>query len=157
VIAASELRVVIPYTVRHIDTLRGAPVEAEWHSVRGDPEAYWRLMCELWERGEDLLIIEHDVVPHADVVPQVEVCPQPWCLFGYADICHAECMEAWANHLGCTRFRGELMRAVPHAVSSSRIRDWHNLCDGIGENLRAAGYTHHWHYPPVCHHHMRLQ
>jgi hypothetical protein len=77
-------------------------------------------------------------------------------------------MEAWANMLGCTRFRKELIAAAPDAVSSIPLeqRDWHNLCDSIAGNkvagvpaplrphsVRAAGYTHHWHLPPVRHDH----
>lgn len=56
--------------------------------------------------------------------------------------------------LGCTRFRKELIEAVPDALTSipEDNWDWHNMCDGVGNNLRAAGYTHHWHTPPVEHH-----
>lgn len=66
-------------------------------------------------------------------------------------------MEAWRNELGCTRFRAELIAAVPDAVSSIPTDgwDWHNLCDGLGGNLRRAGFSHHWHFPPVRHHRMR--
>jgi hypothetical protein len=70
-------------------------------------------------------------------------------------------MENWRNELGCTRFRAELIQAVPDALEGTPLGnnglpitwDWKNLCDGLGNNLRAAGATHHWHYPAAEHHH----
>lgn len=150
--------IVIPFTMRHLDTIAGAPEGAEWHDVSEDNEAYWRLLCEVWNCGEDLLVIEHDVVCRPDVVESMESCPEPWCAFGYHDMCHPECMEAWANTLGCTRFRKEMMATVPAAVTGipeGYGRDWHNLCDYIAASTRPR-FTHHWHHPPVVHHKMRL-
>jgi hypothetical protein len=82
-------------------------------------------------------------------------------------MCHPECQEAWANMLGCTRFRAEVMEACPDALTSipRELRDWHNLCDHLAgdktngapsplrpKSIRAAGFTHHWHRPEVGHH-----
>ena len=147
--------------------MAGAPPAAEWHDVSADGDAYWRLLCDVWSDGESFLIVEHDVVCRPDVLEQVEACPEPWCTFGYEPICHPECLEAWANMLGCTRFSADLIAAAPDAVSSipPELRDWHNLCDHLAGDkvngtpaplrpgsLRAAGFTHHWHTPPVTHH-----
>ena len=51
------------------------------------------------------------------------------------------------------RRRSELIAAVPDAVSSIPREGWgwQNLCDGLGQNLRKAGFTHHWHEPAVQH------
>lgn len=149
--------IAVPYTARHPDTIAGVPESAEWHFVGHDPHAYWRVMCALWARGEDITIVEHDVQARPDVFASFDACANPWCACTYHDICHPECMDAWRNVLGCTRFSGELVRAVPDAVSriEERHRDWHNLCDGIGDNLRASGWTHHWH-GAVHHHKMSL-
>lgn len=147
----------IPFTRRHPKTQAGAPCDATWVDVSGDRFAYWRTLCEWWERGETFTIIEHDVVCRPDIIDGFITCDEPWCLHPYDDICHQACMEAWANMLGCTRFDAGLIAAVPDACTSSSdlsLRDWHNVCDGIGNNLRAAGFTHHWHEPPVWHHHM---
>jgi hypothetical protein len=161
------MRVVISHTKRLPAVEAGAP-GAEWYDVSADEHAYWRLMCDLWADGESFLIVEHDVVCRPDVIEQVEECPEPWCSFGYLDMCHPECQEAWANQLGCTRFRAELIRATPDAVSSipPSGRGWLNLCDHIAGNklhgtpsplrpgsVRAAGFSHHWHLPLVEHLH----
>jgi hypothetical protein len=146
----------VPFTAVHPETVAGAPFDAVWVDVSSSPDAYFGALYGWWDRGEDFAILEHDVVSRLDVIEAFETCPEPWCVFGYDDMCHPACQEAWRNQLGCTRFRSELIAAVPDAVSSigPGERDWHNLCDRLGERLRAAGYSHHWHYPPVGHHHM---
>jgi hypothetical protein len=146
----------VPYTAVHPWTVAGAPRDAVWVDVSSSPIAYYGALLEIWERGETFAVLEHDVVCRPDVVEAFEECPEPWCSYGYSDICHKECMEAWANALGCTRFRREVLEAVPDAMSSVPVEgwDWHGVCDGLGRNLRAAGYTHHWHFPSAEHHHL---
>lgn len=160
----------MPYAgPKHPRALAATPAHAEWHDVYGDTHAYWRLMRDAWstclETGDDLLVIEHDVVFRPDVLEQFDDCPQPWCLFGYLNMCHPECREAWANALGCTRFRNEVIQACPDAVSSipEPLRNWNYLCDHIAGNktngvpceqtpdgLRGQ-FSHHWHEPHVEH------
>ena len=145
----------LPYTQVHPQTVAGAPKDAVWVNVSVSETAYFEALKAIWARRETFALLEHDVVCRPDVVRAFEECPEPWCAFGYSDICHPECMEAWANTLGCTRFREEILDLVPDALSSipDGERGWLNLCDRIGERLRAAGFTHHWHHPPVEHHH----
>src|SRR5450631_3934552 len=151
------LSILIPFTARHPDTLAGAPAGAEWVDVSDGPHEYWRVLCAFWARGEDLTIIEHDVVCRPDITEAFASCPEPWCAFPYSNHDDSEA-EAWRNMLGCTRFRRELVRAVPDAVSSipEQHRDWHNVCDGIGNHVRDAKFWHHWHLPPAVHHRMAL-
>ena len=160
------IRYYVPWTTRHQQVVDAVPSGTIWLDVRGDDDAYWRALCDIWAKGEDFAIIEHDVIPRG--FEQFDQCPEPWCTFGYANICHPECQEAWANQLGFTRFRAEVMAKCPDALTSipKGERNWHNLCDSIAGNkthgvdrtdlrphsLRAAGLTHHWHFPPVEHH-----
>jgi hypothetical protein len=146
----------VPYTAVHPATVAGAPDDAIWVNVAASPLAYYGALLDIWGRGETFATLEHDVICRPDVIQAFEECPEPWCCFGYSDICCPGCMEAWANELGCTRFRREIIEAVPDAVSSAPrdFWDWHIACDGLGRNLRAAGFTHHWHFPPVEHHHL---
>lgn len=151
-----DVKWVIPYTRVHPLTVAGAPKDALWVDVSAHPDAYFALLSDLWAHTQTFALLEHDVVCRPDVMAAFEECPEPWCAFGYDDICCRSCMDAWANTLGCTRFRSDLIRAVPDAVSSipAGERDWHNLCDRLGERLRAAGFSHHFHEPWVEHHHM---
>jgi hypothetical protein len=146
----------VPYTQVHLATVAGAPKDAVWVDVSAHEHAYWSALREMWAYGRSFALLEHDVVCRSDVVEAFETRPEPWLAFGYDDICHPACMEAWANTLGCTRFTAELVRAVPDAVSSIPPdgRDWHGVCDFLGRNLRAAGFSHAWGFPWVEHHHM---
>lgn len=157
----------VPFTTRDPRVELAVPLDTIWVDVSADDEAYWRAMCDIWAKGEDFAIVEHDVVVHASVAWQFDACPEAWCAFAYDNICHPHCQEAWANMLGCTRFRAEIMMICPDAVTAvpPGRRNWHNLCDHIAGNkihgvdqpiltpgsVRAAGYEHHWHPPPVHH------
>jgi hypothetical protein len=144
----------VPYTAVHPHTVKGAPSDAVWVDVSGSNIAYYAALLDIWERRETFAVLEHDVVCRPDIITELEACPEPWCLYGYTDFCHEGCREAWRNQLGCTRFRAELIQAVPDAMTSipESNWDWHEMCNGLGENLRAAGCTHHWHGPPAEHH-----
>lgn len=146
----------VPFARVHPDTVAGAPTDAIWVDVSSSPTAYFGMLQEIWARGETFALLEHDVVCRPDVIAAMESRLEPWVSFGYSDICHVECMEAWRDMLGCTRFRAELLEAVPDAVSSipAEGRDWHELCNWLGGNLRAAGFSHAWGFPWVEHHHM---
>lgn len=163
------MRVVYPFTKRDPEITAGAPPNAEWWDVSGDPHAYWRLMRDVWADGEAFVVIEHDVVCRPDVIESFESCPCDWGTFPYSDMCHWECQEAWADMLGCTRFSADLIAAVPDAVASipEDLRLWNNLCDHIAGDkvngtpsplrpgsVRAAGFSHHWHFPAVEHTHV---
>lgn len=160
------MRTLVAFTLIDPPTVAGAPHDAMWVYVGHDDHAYWRVLRDLWAYPEDLLVIEHDVVCRPDLIAAFDACPEPWCTAKYDNMCHPECQEAWANQLGCTRFRAELIAATPDALTSipEDQRDWHNLCDSIAGNkvggmpaptrersVRAAGFTHHWHEPGVQH------
>lgn len=157
----------VPFTVRNDEVTEAAPPGTIFVDVSDGPDAYWGALRDIWAKGGDFAIVEHDVVVGPDVLAQFATCPEPWCVFGYDPICHPECQEAWRNQLGCTRFRAEIMAACPDALSSipKSRRNWQNVCDEIAgdkiggvdqptlrpRSLRAAGFTHHWHFPPVRH------
>jgi len=147
--------ILVPYTVRHLATEAGVVGhDATWVDVSGSKFDYWRVLCDWW-KPRDFTIIEHDVQARPSIFEEFAACPEPWCVFPYSNHTNADA-EAWRNMLGCTRFRKEIIEAVPFAVGNcqERWRDWHYTCDGIGFNLREAGFTHHWHGPAVRHHRM---
>lgn len=167
-VLTTTTRFYVPFTEINQQVVDSAPADAIWVDVSAHKDAYWEALRDIWDRGETFAIIEHDVLFRPDVAEQFEACPEPWCSFGYDNICHIECQEAWANQLGLTRFRAELIAACPDALSSipEDRRNWQNVCDEIAGNkiggvdqptlrpksVRAANFSHHWHYPAVGHH-----
>lgn len=153
----------IAHTAIHPQTANSAPSNATWVDVSFSPHAYYAALLWQWAKGETFMVLEHDVVCRPDVIASFDECPEPWCLYPYAPECpcgNPQCREAWANALGCTRYRKELIEDVPDALTAIPrdmpdglpCWEWHNVCDGLGAQLRAAGYTHHWHEPAVEHH-----
>lgn len=146
----------VHYTGVVPEVVEAVPPGTIWVDVSSSDTAYHESLTAIWGQRENFATLEHDVLCRPDIVEAFEECPEPWCVFGYSEMCHPECMEAWANELGCTRFRAELMEKVPDALTSippGPLTDWHNVCDGLGNNLRAAGFTHHWHFPVAQHNH----
>src|ERR1017187_6850110 len=139
-------KVYVPYAGDRFmqETAAAAPADAVFVDVSGDVTNYWSAFCEWWAAsvasGEDLVVIEHDVVSRPDVIEQFESCDCLWATFPYHNVCHRECQEAWRNQLGLTRFRAELIAACPDALSSIHAgwspylqlrRVYRNLCDEI--------------------------
>ncbi len=157
-----ETQFFVHYTGVRPDVAQAAPPGTVWVDVSSHSGAYYESLCDIWAAGESFATLEHDIICRPDIVEAFENCPEPWCNFWYSDVCHPHCRDAWANHLGCTRFRAELMEKVPDAMSSippGHLRDWHEVCNGLGGDkgpngwgLRAAGFKNHWH-GEVRHHH----
>ena len=146
--------VIYPHTVVHESTLEGAPPNAEWINVAELPIAYWSALCDFWGPW-NLTVIEHDVQARPDIFTEFEECTEPWCYNRYDNHTEANA-DAWHwGILGCTRFRKELIEAVPNAMTDiePRHRDWHYTSTALGQNLRAAGFEPHIH-GIVNHHRM---
>lgn len=109
----------------------------------GDPCAYWRTLSSYWGMGQDIMLIEHDIVPPSDAVKQFRNCPEPWCVFPYpvdadAMLCHS---------LGCTRFRTQIQLPLPAGQFT-----WNEVDGAVREAVLGSGIAHpHVHFPPARH------
>ena len=136
------------------EVVESAPEGTIWVDVSDSPLDYFESLRAIWKLGEGFALLEHDVVSRPDIVRAFNECEHPWCTFEYDNLCHPECREAYQNQLGCTRFSREIVRAVPRAFEMPEPeRLWQRVNEGLGANLRAAGYGHHWHGPAVLHLH----
>lgn len=138
--------ILIPFTVRRAVTMAAAPANATWVDVSCSPIAYYATLLDWWSRGETFMIVEHDICVTPEIIREMDECPEPICRCSYSDLCCAGCREAWRHHIGCTRFRAEVVRAVPDAVSAMPpdTWDWTVACNGIGEAV-APRFGNHWH------------
>jgi hypothetical protein len=149
-----EGNVLVPYTVKHPFTEQGLDgMDASWIDVSHSPYDYWRALCDWW--SDYFTIIEHDVRANRKVFYEFYLCPEAWCTFRYSNFSDEDA-EAWHyGILGCTRFRREIIDAVPNALIDLewRFRDWHHVSTGLGKTLREAGFEPHVH-GIVDHHRM---
>ena len=103
------MNIVVPYTRVHPDTWAALwDLNPRYVDTSGDVEAYWRLLCELWEARQAFLIVEHDNVPKPGALEAMWQCKEPWCAYPYP------VGTPWDTPcLGCSRFRPEIMAAFP--------------------------------------------
>jgi hypothetical protein len=147
---------------------RLSPVVVEYVDVSRHERAYFELLDRLWSDclygREDLCLIEHDIVVHEDVFPEFEECSEPWCAFPYA------MTNVVQPGLGCTRFRHELIAAIPDAWGRvARHGNDRDVPDGmpskhwlrcdvrLDAELMPLGYFPHVHDPQVEHLNPRQQ
>lgn len=130
-----------------------------------------------WERGEDFVNVEHDVVVPVGALLDFDLCPEPWCWHAYAG--HS---LPWPYPmLGLVRFRSEVMEKCPDLweVYLARGRDpglnpdtlqpmpatevvdptglplwngepqWVHCDEWSAAYLRLHGFTDHRHFPDV--------
>lgn len=101
------------YTRIWDEAVAALPEDAELVYVGDTFTSYWEAIAARWGRGEDLLVVEHDIVLHGDVIRQFEACPNVWCTFPYWK-------DGWLDQaLGCTRFRAE----VQEQISAEEIQE----------------------------------
>lgn len=130
-----------------------AGIHVEYRDCSISNESYHDLLDEFWQIAVDLMVVEHDVVIDERVVPAFLECPEPWCGFGY------DVAVGYGVYLGCTRFRGSVLEAVPdmfELVQDERqsgvpAKAWYRIDVRIDQVLRQRGYTPHLHMPPVRH------
>lgn len=133
---------------------------AEFVDVTGSETAYHEALDERWQAGVDLIVIEHDIVPHDQVAAEFAECPEPWCQFSY------ELAVGWVGQplgppsaLGCVRFRASLLEAEPDAIEAAGQTDntgvprnaWYRIDCRLNLVLHERGYRPHTHLPPVAH------
>lgn len=70
-------------------------------------DAYWRFWRRVWAAGRSVIVVEHDITPTAAALTDLEGCAAPWCAQPYPYL------GGLHRGLGCTKFTGALMAAVP--------------------------------------------
>jgi hypothetical protein len=123
----------------------------ETPALDGYNPTYPELLADLWEAGESIIMLEHDVVPHEDSIAEIAGCPQPWCGYQYPNGGGFD--RAHAN-LGCTKITDQMMAATAEWARSERTGrgrwDW--------SDARLSGWAYcnakmlpHRHFPDVAH------
>lgn len=129
--------------------------------VSGTDWDYWSLLSQLWARGEDFTIVEHDNIPRPDFADELDACPEVWCGFSYPVTLptgQVVSVAEWgapphATALGCVRFRRALLEAEPDAVESMGDKTWRRLDYSLVLLLMSRGYRCHRHFPDIGHAH----
>src|SRR5674476_221247 len=152
------VRVVVPYTNLRPETV--AALEATntaYDAIKmDDDQAYWRLLADLWTKGETFILVEQDIIINPGTIASLDTCPSSWCAFGYG-YCGLENYYG----LGCVKFGGDLMAAVPDLMDQVALmhdeghppKHWCRLDAWMSVVFAASGQTRCAHVPPVGHLH----
>lgn len=152
------MRIVIPY----VPGMLREPTRA-WGERNGaqfvellpnEPSAYYWALAVLWDgchnSNDDLMIVEHDIVPNESTLRGFLHCKRPWCLCPYSiggDV------ASTAPMLGCVRFSARLIRRHWGALvevgniadDGLPAKDWRRLDGRIARVLQARGCRPHRH------------
>lgn len=156
------MRVVVPYRPgmlfrRTYEAARAWPGGCEFVALRNKNEpadsgrpTYPELLATLWEAGQSVITLEHDVVPHENSLAEIAGCRQPWCGYSYDN----GGGMGWAyTNLGCTKLSAELIAGTADYGKSLRSGEvpW-DKCDAHLSGIASLmGFTAHWHMPGVGH------
>jgi hypothetical protein len=128
--------------------------------VSGSETAYWELLSWQWGK-EDLVLVEHDMIPADGVVEQMESCWQGWCTSPYFV---TPVKFVWRS-LGLARFSLKLQEAIPDcwdevatwepklqwANDGKAGSEWDTLDIKLDHVLSVHGYDPHPHFPGPVH------
>lgn len=122
---------------------------AQLVDVSGSDDAYWSMLATAWCGSDDLVVVEHDIVPPLGTVYGFDQCPEEWCTCGYL-ISDTLLVE---HSLGCVRFSALLQNEIPDAIErageqTSTVdppRSWWSLDYRLDHVLRLAGHRPHVH------------
>ena len=154
--------VIVPYVAHMLRPETEEAVHRQWpHATfveleKEDEQAYAKLLLGLWSRGEDLTIVEQDIVPPTTARIDFMLCLRPWCAH-----------EVWlgsnysARTFGLVRFAAPIQRSLPdlmdratHRYGPGRpLEDWLHLDVMVVRALEFAGIQVHVHRPPAEHLH----
>ena len=139
------MNVIVPYTDLHPTTefvLR--PYRPVYVEVGGE-NGYLNFFRELWNEGEDIIIVEHDVVPWPGALEEVWQCPCAWGSYSY----HMHGGIGIYHGFGCTKLTAELMAQTPDIWE--QWTSWNMLDQKLFFAARGKGLEPHTHRPPVTH------
>lgn len=135
--------------------------EPVYEYVGDSPFAYFDILRDLWHKGEDFILIEHDIIPWPGALVTFDACEDMWCAFGYLYPPDGYIVTAH----GCVRFRAEMMQRIPDLfeiveandgrffkVKDTDTRHWKDLDGCISPVLTGIlDRFPHQHVPAVVH------
>lgn len=141
------MKVVVPHTNLHPVTkqvLESYRLPVRFVEIKDD-DAYRRLLRDLWDEDETVVLVEHDVAPWPGAIEELLACPCLWgsnsyIINGGVGIYHG---------LGCTKISTGLMRMLPGLWNEAK--HWSQLDRHLWFAARAIAQEPHPHRPPVIH------
>lgn len=138
------------FTLNHIVDRNRLSVEL----VRIEPEdvgGYYTAIAREWSSGSGFIVVEQDIVPWPGAMEEMEACHHYVCNFWTSSGPTSNGGFSLGYGLGCTKFSTQLVRQLPDFIEKLDEKHWTHLDGVILEGLTHAGYSQHFHTPPVTH------
>lgn len=152
------MNIILPYTK---DKLRGLvpTILQEVYKLRNlhlvelcSPDGYWKLLSGIWERGDSVVIVEHDVLPWPGAIEELVACPMPWCSYTYHRFVSPTRMGVGDYQgFGCCKFEKRLMKDNPAVFSDMKDHHWSQLDTQFEYAMWTRNLRPHHHRPAVIH------
>lgn len=126
------------------EALAAEGVEFEARDVAHAPDAYGRMIADLWREGEGFILFEHDIVPWAGAVMQLAACPEAWCTHAYPGT------QALFMSIGVTKISSGAIAAHPQLYAAWEGQFWGAVDAHMIPALHSC-YALHGHWPPFRH------
>ncbi len=112
------------------------------YKLMDEKDGYYQLIKELWEKGEQFIICEHDIIPWPGAIKQADDCDHPWCTFWYRS------PGGWlGNGLGLVKFNpSQLPNIFGEPFEKTH---WGGLDMQIAKRLQSHGLEAHTHSPSI--------
>jgi hypothetical protein len=142
-------RVVVPYTEIHPLVKKVLDKEKPEYIAMTDVESYWRLLCDIWAGQDDVVMIEHDIIPWPGAIDELWRCPSAWCTYTY------EMREGFGIHhaFGCVKLGTKLFEELPDVWKNVATTSWRHLDAQLCDYAQRHAIIPHPHRPPVIHLH----
>lgn len=103
---------------------------------------YYELLKSLWEKPEDVIIVEHDVIPWDGALEYISSCKEEWCGYAYDE-------NSTSVSFGCTKLTKKHMEKIPTLWNDIEFRHWGMLDAWHGDNYLKLDVKPHNHAPHV--------
>jgi len=146
-----DARVYVPYTkvtpkLQHvIDALRVQFVQPEATRIKGK-EGYWKLIADLWDRGETFFIVEQDNIVWPGAIDTLNHCKNPWCTL--PSLCRGVMVY---TSFGTVKFDAAIIERFPDFWKDLPDKQWYWLDSNWATHMIEQDETVCIHWPASTH------
>lgn len=127
------------------------PDDVVWADCRGNDNAYFQAVREMWNSGETFVIVEQDILPWPGAVKKIYECPHKFCInwTPHWQSLSDRDSEPWTYAHGLVKYGQDLIHEIPNWFNDYQESqhwsqfDW-NLVKTYQNQI-------HYHMPPVIH------
>lgn len=120
-------------------------IKPDYRIIAHDEDAYRRVLLNIWQTHETVIIVEHDIIPWPGAIEELLACSCQWGTYSYK----TNGGTGVAHMLGCAKLTPGLMDAVPTVWDDPA--PWWELDQRLFFAAREKGIEPHLHRPAVTH------